>query len=60
MALGKGLEGVEVGRKKEEEKLSFRVLNHKQKVVVDAFFCMILTTLQSIYQCTLFCQPNLF
>ena len=51
----KGLEGVEVGVKN----LSFSVLKHKPKVRVDAIFCMILTTLLSIYQYTLFFQPNL-
>ena len=55
MALGKGLEGVEVG----ETNQSFSVLKHKPKVGVNAIFCMILTTLLSIYQYTLFFQPNL-
>ena len=55
MALGKGLDGVEVGGGNQ----SFSVLKHKPKVGVDAIFCMILTTLLNIYQYTLFFQPNL-
>ena len=55
MALGKGLEGVEVGR----ENLSFSVIKHKPKVGVDAIFCINLTTLPRIHQYTLFFQPNL-
>ena len=38
MALGKGLEGLEVGVKHQ----SFSVLKHKPKVGVDAICCMIL------------------
>ena len=37
MALGKGIEGGEVG----EKITSFSVLKHTQKVGVDAIFCMI-------------------
>ena len=55
LALVKGLEGVEVWGKNQ----SFSVLKHKPKVGVDAIFCMILTTLLSNYQYTLFFQPNL-
>ena len=45
VALGKGLEGLEVGG----ENQSFSVLKLKTKVGVHAIFCMILTTLLSIY-----------
>ena len=45
MALGKGLEGVEVGGKNK----SFSVLKHKPKVGVDAVFCMIPTILLKSY-----------
>ena len=44
--------------RKEEEK-NFSLLKHKPKVVVDAILCMILITLLSIYQYTLFFQHNL-
>ena len=54
MALGKGLEGVEVWR----ENLSFSVLKHKPKVGVNAILCMILTTLPDIHQYTFFFQCN--
>ena len=46
--LGKGLEGVEV----------MSVLKHKPKIVVNGIFCMIVTTLLSMNQYTLFFQPN--
>ena len=44
-ALGKGLEVVEV----EGENQSFSVLEQKPKVLVSESFCMILTTLISLY-----------
>ena len=43
-----------------EKNLSFSLLKHKQKVGVNEIFCMILTKLLSIYQYTLFFQPNLY
>ena len=54
LALGKGLDCVEVG----EGNQCFNVIKHKPKVWVGAIFCMILTTMLSIYHYALFFQTN--